>query len=437
MKNFILLCTVMFITTSLTAQTAYFNQNFNSSDNLADYYGTPITANKFDNIITSGNTTAEILNNKLRIVKKVPSSGNSRVGVTRNTLFEGMPETGAKFLKFSVEVKISDNNSDVSDGFVFFFVNSASANVDAPGGSSGRHSFIAIDPRSTEGNFRLRVNLSTYSQELSGTQTLVCYINNSGAPAGYTDPNGQHANIGDDMLDTWVVDENGVASLLLDEVPARDGNGVVRNFKLAANPNFTATLDIDNILMEEEPVLPLPVSLTSFTGVNVGEHINLNWHTVSEQNNSHFEVLRSVDGKTFTYIGTVQGNGTSTQQHTYSYIDKSPLSGSNYYRLVQVDFDESKNVHPEVVFVKASVNSNEFKVYVTAENQIALSVYAEDNITGNLLISDIQGRKVYSHKVNLAKGYNTVHVTEAGSLNGLYIANLDMNGEYYSAKFIK
>ncbi|MDA9555855.1 hypothetical protein N9R54_06450, partial [Pelobium sp.] len=41
----------------------------------------------------------------------------------------------------------------------------------------------------------------------------------------------------------------------------------------------------------------LPVKLASFSGQKQGETIQLNWTTVSEKNNSHFDVLRSIDGK--------------------------------------------------------------------------------------------------------------------------------------------
>ena len=51
-------------------------------------------------------------------------------------------------------------------------------------------------------------------------------------------------------------------------------------------------------------------------------------------------------------VGFVSGNGTSTEVHTYSFVDHSPVVGTSYYRLRQVDFDgtsEYSNV-VEVVF---------------------------------------------------------------------------------------
>jgi hypothetical protein len=45
------------------------------------------------------------------------------------------------------------------------------------------------------------------------------------------------------------------------------------------------------------------------------------------------------DGVHFEAIGSVKGAGNTTVRQDYQWLDKSPLSGWNYYRLKQVDFD--------------------------------------------------------------------------------------------------
>ena len=86
------------------------------------------------------------------------------------------------------------------------------------------------------------------------------------------------------------------------------------------------------------PNVSLPIELTSFTGVQTNVNITLNWSTASEENNDYFIVQRSVDGINFTDLTTIDGNGTSTIAHNYSYIDRTPQAGVAYYRLAQVDF---------------------------------------------------------------------------------------------------
>ena len=71
----------------------------------------------------------------------------------------------------------------------------------------------------------------------------------------------------------------------------------------------------------------------------------LSWITATELNNSGFEVQRSRHTErsrsvtAWESIGFVTGNGTSTEVHTYSFVDQNPIAGVSFYRLKQIDFD--------------------------------------------------------------------------------------------------
>jgi hypothetical protein len=70
----------------------------------------------------------------------------------------------------------------------------------------------------------------------------------------------------------------------------------------------------------------------------------LSWATAKEWENSHFEFERSINGvSAWTKIGQVEGQGYSELPTEYTYTDtKLPASGGIvYYRLKQVDFDDS------------------------------------------------------------------------------------------------
>ncbi|ARS36602.1 hypothetical protein [Pontibacter actiniarum] len=107
-------------------------------------------------------------------------------------------------------------------------------------------------------------------------------------------------------------------------------------------PIPTEIVDLQARLDSNDPCLsitPLPVELISFSGVASANGVALQWSTASEENNSHFEVERSADGKQFEQIGSVQGHGTSSVMQRYRHLDSRPLPGQNYYRLKQVDYD--------------------------------------------------------------------------------------------------
>jgi alpha-tubulin suppressor-like RCC1 family protein len=87
---------------------------------------------------------------------------------------------------------------------------------------------------------------------------------------------------------------------------------------------------------------PLPVELTRFTATAAGPAtVRLAWATASEKNSARFEVERSLDGMTFTTIGTVTAAVHSSSGRSYELLDaKLPASAARlYYRLKQVDTD--------------------------------------------------------------------------------------------------
>ena len=81
-------------------------------------------------------------------------------------------------------------------------------------------------------------------------------------------------------------------------------------------------------------VTPLPVVLSSFVVTKANNTAVLKWITATEINSKNFEVQRSIDGRTFTTIGTVEAKGFASD---YTFVDAKPLVGINYYRLKQVD----------------------------------------------------------------------------------------------------
>ena len=85
-----------------------------------------------------------------------------------------------------------------------------------------------------------------------------------------------------------------------------------------------------------------PVDWLSFSGKPTEEQILLDWSTASEEDNDYFVIERlHPDQQKFIALGERAGNGTVAITQNYAWIDRAPLSGTNYYRIKQVDFDGS------------------------------------------------------------------------------------------------
>lgn len=229
----------------------YFQQDFNSSTNLSDYIGTG--PNQFNAAQTVGNNTVNTLNNTFQVNKYV-GTGNNRGGFTRSTPVVGGP---ARFLRFSMEVTMTRNHAVETNGFQITVGSITGTAPAAPGGAE-IHSVIRFNPEAEEGVFRINTNNNQSSQPMSGTQHVIWYVNNTDGPVGYLAPNGSISSLQENHSDVWIMTETS-AELVIDE-SNKLGNPrpALNGFKLANNPNFDATLDLDDIVLSEEPVIVIP-----------------------------------------------------------------------------------------------------------------------------------------------------------------------------------
>jgi hypothetical protein len=144
----------------------------------------------------------------------------------------------------------------------------------------------------------------------------------------------------------------------------------------------------------------LPVSLTSYSiSVRNNLQVQLDWKTISEQNNDYFTILKSLDGKVFENIGQIKGFSSSNVLRTYSFIDKKPTTGVSYYKLMQYDFngketelgvkttslnlnDESLTIYPNPAsdYIKINAGSNKFT------GAVSVKLY---DLKGKLLIDKV------------------------------------------------
>jgi hypothetical protein len=114
--------------------------------------------------------------------------------------------------------------------------------------------------------------------------------------------------------------------------------GIINTTAITANNSFGS------------PCTDLPIQLLSFTGLCVVQTVVLNWSTAMETNNKSFTVQRSEDGMNWQPIGTMDGAGSSTAMHTYSFTDKLPGKSVSWYRLMLTSFG-GENTYSIVITV--------------------------------------------------------------------------------------
>ncbi|WAC39615.1 hypothetical protein [Pedobacter sp. SL55] len=182
-------------------------------------------------------------------------------------------------------------------------------------------------------------------------------------------------------------------------------------------------------------ISPLPVKLASFTAkANKQGTVSLAWSTASEQNNSHFEVTRSADGKSFAKIGQVQGNGNSSTTKNYSYVDASPVAGVNYYQLKQVDFDGTYELSG-VVSAKVGLSNDNLTASASANRTLVAVTYnALANGKALFNVYSISGAKIATVEQTVTAGLNKISIP-ANLGNSIHILNVSQAGATASIKF--
>ncbi|MBO6515325.1 MAG: T9SS type A sorting domain-containing protein, partial [Bacteroidia bacterium] len=145
----------------------------------------------------------------------------------------------------------------------------------------------------------------------------------------------------------------------------------------------------------------LPVEWLSFEGRLVGNVVQLDWATGSEDNNSHFVIERTHDGAHWETIGQMNGAGYSVEVTRYQFIDERPYADVNYYRIKQVDFDGSYD-YSDVVMVNSLLEQNDLSVNLfpnPAKDYVKVRLSSGAG-TGKVQVIDINGKMVQDAELN-------------------------------------
>ncbi|QRR01461.1 Ig-like domain-containing protein [Dyadobacter sandarakinus] len=195
----------------------------------------------------------------------------------------------------------------------------------------------------------------------------------------------------------------------------------------AANANTAA------LPFEIDYQVNLPVSLIRYTAIAEGNAAKIEWSTATETDNSHFEIEHATDAKNFTVIGLIEASGNSMVNRNYSWYDKSPANGKNYYRLVQVDYDGTTTRYGIKSLTFGASNEVLAKVYPNPAVEKVMIALPENTRIAQLL--DAYGKIL----CNLATDANQTEITvPVDNLSpGIYLIHLITASGIQSGKFVK
>ena len=163
----------------------------------------------------------------------------------------------------------------------------------------------------------------------------------------------------------------------------------------------------------------LPVSYLQFSVQKTETSAQLQWNTSSETNNKGFIIERSGDGNHFDSIAFV--NSKSISGGDYLFQDYNPLSGKNYYRLKQVDFNGQFSYS---IVRYAEINlQNRISIY---PNPVGNVLQFESNFDLNncrINIFDMSGKTVEGKVLSGSGSYKIPLRLPAGMYTAMFIKN--------------
>jgi hypothetical protein len=170
---------------------------------------------------------------------------------------------------------------------------------------------------------------------------------------------------------------------------------------------------------------PLPVELLSFNGTCNEGMVDLLWQTASEFNSSHFDVEKSTDGETWRVLATIPSAGTSNELLTYQTVDNNGTSGSNYYRLRQVDIDGKEKLYDPINVSCVETTVGYFTSYPNPSGNEFQVIVNNKEILGacTLNIVDAQGKVIDQRKIEVKDGINMFVISETLT-PGIYFLNI-------------
>jgi hypothetical protein len=207
--------------------------------------------------------------------------------------------------------------------------------------------------------------------------------------------------------------------------------GAKRTFTSASGQDAVLSITADT---------PLPVELSGVSALIEGHHVRLAWRTATEVNNYGFDIERRLPARAeWTTTGFVEGAGTSSSPHEYSFTDEIP-GDSAVYRLKQIDRDGACSYSREILLGAASVPtvcalSSNYPNPFNPSTNIDYSVASAGPVT--LVVTDLLGREI-AVLVNETKepGKYTAHWDAQNVPSGLYFSTLSAGKFKATAKML-
>ncbi|MEZ4883146.1 MAG: proprotein convertase P-domain-containing protein [Chitinophagales bacterium] len=182
----------------------------------------------------------------------------------------------------------------------------------------------------------------------------------------------------------------------------------------------------------------LPVDLIEFTGEVLEEGNLLKWVTASELNNDYFVLEHSMDGQNYEVIAEVDGQGTTSEVHSYDFMHRNAPIGLSYYRLSQIDFDGERSAYSVITLRRKSMDMQLLNIRpVPSDSWVTITFINGSDEDVTLTIHSVDGRWINTQTLSAKQGVNEYTIDISAYASGLYHLQLANGREVINAKIMR
>ena len=169
---------------------------------------------------------------------------------------------------------------------------------------------------------------------------------------------------------------------------------------------------------------PLAINLSSFEVENSGDDVAINWATSFEKENNHFILLRAGSDLKFEEITQVLSQGDSEDAQFYSFVDRNPVEGINYYQLAMVDINNEIKLS-DIRSIEKQGSSKPISISPNPNNgNFSIRVLIPESGDYLVSITSTEGKVVSQQVYPFKKGSHTKPFNKLNMQKGSYIARI-------------
>jgi hypothetical protein len=175
----------------------------------------------------------------------------------------------------------------------------------------------------------------------------------------------------------------------------------------------------------------LPIELISFFGEPRTDKVDLFWKVATEHHVDHYRIEKSSDGLNWKILTNIPAsNKTYGSNLTYKTSDNYPVKGVNYYKLTNVDADDSQGLS---AMVAVNYTGSETTFWVEQTND-ELIIHLKNDQSEGFDLLDNSGRTILD--LNGTQGSDRIEISKNGLAKGAFILRSKTNKRTAFTKLI-